>query len=402
MKKRRPKGRKIYKTKEKNYYGKSAGGKFISGCLTLVLMGGVGFLGYSVAGPMLSFDRKTGDNAEDIIPTSPDNLISIDSYTESVAAANEGDTEPEIVNEENISSYRQYRAAAVPNEALGDIDSLRAALESIPTDENIEYAEIPMKISGGNVLYSCSAFEAQEVGGKTAALGAEQIASAVQEYGFRPVAVISCFDDTNLPELYSTSGYSIGEDGELWRDAEGKAQVSPYSDVSLTYNSYIIREAVMSGFEKIICTDLEFPEFSDTELENMDIRLKSDVERTSVMTSAVNYLNDITLECDAVLMPEYSAKSIITGGTVLPVKSVINTESIIIDICIDEFADIDEQYEIDGTPAEITEKVLGYISGKTGELNTIIRISGKDLTYESLREAKNIAEAYGFSSFVIG
>ena len=43
------KGRKIYKTKEKNYYGKSPVGKAFSVGLTVLLIGGIGFIGYSVA-----------------------------------------------------------------------------------------------------------------------------------------------------------------------------------------------------------------------------------------------------------------------------------------------------------------------------------------------------------------
>ena len=43
------KGRKIYKTKEKNYYGKSPVGKAFSVGLTILLLGGIGFIGYSGA-----------------------------------------------------------------------------------------------------------------------------------------------------------------------------------------------------------------------------------------------------------------------------------------------------------------------------------------------------------------
>ena len=55
------KGRKIYKTKEKNYYGKSPFGKFMSGALSVLLIGGLGFLGYSVAEPIINYTRKAGD-----------------------------------------------------------------------------------------------------------------------------------------------------------------------------------------------------------------------------------------------------------------------------------------------------------------------------------------------------
>lgn len=52
------KGRKIYKTKEKNYYGKSPVGKAFSVVLTVLLLGGIGFIGYSVAEPIINYSKK--------------------------------------------------------------------------------------------------------------------------------------------------------------------------------------------------------------------------------------------------------------------------------------------------------------------------------------------------------
>ena len=55
------KGRKIYKTKEKNYYGKSPVGKAFSVGLSILLIGGIGFIGYSVAEPIINYNKKKGD-----------------------------------------------------------------------------------------------------------------------------------------------------------------------------------------------------------------------------------------------------------------------------------------------------------------------------------------------------
>ena len=45
---RKTKGRKIYKTKEKNYYGKTPLGKAFSVALSVLLIGGLGFIGYNI------------------------------------------------------------------------------------------------------------------------------------------------------------------------------------------------------------------------------------------------------------------------------------------------------------------------------------------------------------------
>ena len=59
----RNKGRKIYKTKEKNYYGKSPLGKAFSVGLSILLIGGIGFIGYSVAEPIVNYTKKKGDDS---------------------------------------------------------------------------------------------------------------------------------------------------------------------------------------------------------------------------------------------------------------------------------------------------------------------------------------------------
>ena len=66
--KRKNKGRKIYKTKEKNYYGKSPVGKFMSGLLTVLLIGGIGFIGYSVAEPIINYTQHKGDKPASTMP----------------------------------------------------------------------------------------------------------------------------------------------------------------------------------------------------------------------------------------------------------------------------------------------------------------------------------------------
>ena len=61
------KGRKIYKTKEKNFYGKSIPNKIFSAGLTVLFLSGVVFLGYSVAEPIMNYTKKKGDNSVPIV-----------------------------------------------------------------------------------------------------------------------------------------------------------------------------------------------------------------------------------------------------------------------------------------------------------------------------------------------
>ena len=125
------KGRKIYKTKEKNYYGKSPFGKFMSGALTVLLIGGIGFLGYSAAEPIINYTKHKGDE-----PSVPEQTSApTEAGTEAVTTAmTEAVTEPptEPVTESS------YTAASLKGSDLANIDTLRAALAALPKNEDIQ------------------------------------------------------------------------------------------------------------------------------------------------------------------------------------------------------------------------------------------------------------------------
>ena len=59
-------------------------------------------------------------------------------------------------------------------------------------------------------------------------------------------------------------------------------------------------------------------------------------------------------------------------------------------------------YEFEGTPADMTEKCLGFLSDRLTDFNVTVRISGSAATAEELAAAKDKAAAHGYSSFVIG
>ena len=165
MKRRKYKGRKIYKTKEKNYYDKSFSGKLLSLFLTLILLGGVGFIGYSVAEPLLNFSKKAGDTVSESVPepvtetvtalTSETTQTATTYQTTTVSAvrttatskvsattSSYSDTDSETVTTSvQKKNSDDYRASSIPLSAVRSIDALDSALFAIPAVEDIEYIE---------------------------------------------------------------------------------------------------------------------------------------------------------------------------------------------------------------------------------------------------------------------
>ena len=122
--KRKNKGRKIYKTKEKNYYGKSPVGKFMSGLLTVLLIGGIGFIGYSVAEPIINYTQHKGDKPASTMPVTTD-----------------GTGGEESSSGEKASSER-FKAVCLTASDIQSVSTLEKAVDSIPADGGYEYVEV--------------------------------------------------------------------------------------------------------------------------------------------------------------------------------------------------------------------------------------------------------------------
>ena len=251
----RNKGRKIYKTKEKNYYGKTPFGKFMSGALTVLLLGGIGFLGYSAAEPLINYTKKRGDDASAASETSADFTAEPTAATAAVV------TIPENLNAET------YKIVSLKVDALKDSASLQSALSAINVNVGYEYVAVPLKVTGGEIYYSSGITEAQLSGAVQSSLTLGDITSAVRSAGFKPVAEISMLEDHVAPYTYADMAYTTIDDGSRWIDARGKHWLSPLSDRATTYITAVCDEIAAADFDRAICSDIKFPQLTANDKE---------------------------------------------------------------------------------------------------------------------------------------
>lgn len=389
--KRKNKGRKIYKTKEKNYYGKSPMGKFLSGALTVLLIGGIGFLGYSLAEPIVNYTQHKGDEPE-----------ATEAPTTEAAEASESTTEATAETATVPVKESIYTAAALKAADMASVESLRAALADVPKND-VEYIELPLKVSGGGVYYASSVLEAQTAIRSELALS--DIVEEVEKSGFKPAAVISVLNDNIMPEAYPDGGYVLADGGELWTDSSGKRWTTPYSQRVLNYNVSLIVELVSAGFEQIICSDMVFPEFTESDLEILDPVLGQN-DRCIALTSAANLLYNTTVSGGASMQIEVSAEDILKGKADVLQPMLLSSGNIILNIDLDKLSggisDGKTAYEFSGTPVENIEKCLDIVNDKLVDFNAVIRVSGASLKYEELAEAKEAISDYGCEAYVIG
>lgn len=407
MRRSKPKGRKIYKTKEKNYYGKSPLGKFLSGALTMLLIGGIGFIGYSIAEPVINYTQHKGDQPA----TEPDTTEPyVPAETQPASGAQPTSVPVTAIEPEKTDIvFDGYMAAAIPESAMDSAESISYAIASVPADRGIEYIEVPLKAKGGKVWYSSGLPAAQYSGAVQSQLTLSEIAEIIENNGFKPAAVISAFEDSILPLSYPDSGYVTIDDGSQWIDNGleygGKPWITPYSQTGLDYLSGLVDEISGEGFDRVICADLKFPYFRDSDLDLLDERL-SRSDRCMALTSAANLLYNKCLSNGASMFVEVSAADIIRGNDDVLQPMLLSSNTVVLNIDIAELSagvsDGMTIHEFNGTPEEITEKCLKSTEDKLKDLNVSVRISGTGYTPEQLIKAEEKAAGLGYRSFVLG
>ena len=399
----RNKGRKIYKTKEKNYYGKSPIGKAFSIGLSVLLIGGIGFIGYSVAEPLVNYSKKTGDDKSSVsVETTADAEIT----SEMFPTDSNGER---IANPHQSVNFETYRAAAVKENDLMSADTLKMAIDRLPTGQKIEYVEVPLKATGGRIYYSSSVPYAYQAQAYETMMSLDEIVSIIKKAGYKPVAIVSTFNDNILPVVDGQSGYITADTGEQWIDndyeAGGKPWASPYSQTTLNYLKSIVTEIAISGFDRIICSDFEYPHFRESDLEMLDPELAGP-ERQMAMTAAANLLNETILENGAKMFIEVSASELLKGYTDVLQPMLLNVNTIVLDIDLDEISSGiyagTTVYDFGGKASDKVEKMLKLVEEDLADFNVAVRISGSSESMSEVISARDKAVDKGYSSFVIG
>ena len=394
------KGRKIYKTKEKNYYGKSPVGKAFSVGLTVLLIGGIVFIGYSVAEPLINYTKKKGDS------TVESEMIASDTTPT--------DENGEPVTEEGAApqvpvSAEAYRAYALDPLDIADAQSIKAALKRVTSEEKIEYIEVPLKVSGGNIYYATNNYYATSSGVIQSYTKLSEIVSAISAEGYKPVALISTFNDNVIPNYFRDMSYLTVDDGSQWIDndinAGGKPWMTPFSESAVEYNTDIAEEVAQAGFERVVCYDFVFPDFRPSDVEFLGEKVVSP-DRYMALTSAANMMYDKIMTEGSKMMLEVNASDLLKGknDVLQPMLLKVNTIILNIDLDIMSYGVYtgDTVYEFTGTPAENVRKMLDLVSEDVSDFNVAVRVSGTTLSTQEMLEAKEEIVGYGFDSYVLG
>lgn len=390
------KGRKIYKTKERNYYRKRKSSRFMSVGLTILLTGGLVFVGYSVAEPLLNYSKKQGDNS---ISSLGNSINADEMYNADESSL--GDLE----DFEELSS--PYKCTFLSRRSLDDIYSLEDALDEI-SDSGVKYVAVPLKISGGRIYYSSGVRGAEYSGAVVSYMELDEIVSAIEEAGLKSIAYMCVLDDNIYPASYPDAGYRIDESGSIWLDNSpdngGKPWLNPFSYETVDYVENLADEITLSGFDKIIYSGIEFPPFRQSDLDYIGETVKESGRYTKLVTLA-NELCTIAENNGIQSMLEVAATDVAKGNAEVLHAELLSVRTIVVNINFDELYSIETAdgtfYEFNGDNVSNAKKIMRIIKDDIEKFNVVVRLSGDDIYEDELEEVREALVKLGYKSYIL-
>lgn len=303
----------------------SPGRTFLSVCFTFLMAGAIGVVGYSIAKPILQYEPSP------VTPTTTADNANMTSILETTQA---------LVSEELVSTTEM---ATVPHSqvqtgvvlaasALMDETTFRQALQQARAQQPAgTLLVLPLKVSGGAVLYQTKSTLAQTCGAAQGTLSLAEMVTAAQDAGFSPVAQVSLLADNLLPDAEPEAGFLV-TDGSRWLDNSqengGKPWVSPFSEVTIQYLTELVQEVAASGMTQIWCTDVTFPAFRSSDLDYIGQSVQRD-DRNMVL---IQLTNDMTEAAGTVpVYLEVSAARLAAGTEEVFVPQQLTISGVVLD-----------------------------------------------------------------------
>lgn len=260
--------------------------KVLSVSLTVLLIGGVGVLGYSIARPIMQFQKE--ENSTLVLETKETNPS--DAAAQEFVAATEIPTaaEPEQTHPKP-ASFPVY----LPENAWQNRDALTQAIAQAKQDvPEADAVVVTMKAPGGVLCYRTSVPLGETCGAAQGSLTASEIAEIVAQYDLTAIARCSLLQDNLAPDGDPQAGY-VTMDGSRWLDNKkengGKPWIDPQSETAQQYLSDLIGEMTSAGFSEIWCCDVIFPPFRESDYTYLAPWVQSS-ERSDVLTALLERL----------------------------------------------------------------------------------------------------------------
>lgn len=256
---------KIKRSKGRLYKKKRSTAKTVIETAVLVLLaGGLIFVGYKAAGPLIEYFNNGGGSTAITGWTPSESILSGDTTPPDTSSSpTEASTEPSV---ERLGSY------LLPQAALQSKTSLNSALDNAKK-MGFGIVIAPLKDDTGNFLYKSGLESLKNMQFNKGTLTAKEIAEAIKAKGLVPKADISALKDYQSPEYISDLSYfTVG--GYRWYDAMpedgGRQWIDPHREGAKKYCSDIVNELKAAGFEEIVMSNTRYPPFQYGDIKYLD------------------------------------------------------------------------------------------------------------------------------------
>ena len=294
----------------------------------------------------------------------------------------------EIINNIDINAdYGIFNAYHLGTNDLKDAETLSRAIDGIKGSYTM--VVVPLKETGGKLWYKSSVSEAQLAKAVVGTMTLDEIAKVIRDKGYTPSADISTLEDSIFPATYGDAGYTFTDGVTHWFDDSiengGKPWLSPFSDLTKNYLNNIVREIASAGFKTILCSDMKFPSFRDSDIE----LLGTGVTNTTGLTDLANTLAETAKANNAQFMVIIPSADIIAGTADVLEPGLSENVKIAPSMTL---------VDLEGRQYERCKEILNIVAGQAMGLKIVpyIRAGGTDAS-EAIRACTEL----GYTDYMV-
>ena len=389
---------KIKRSKGRLYKKRKSAGRRVAEVILMVLVVGVlGVVGYSAAGPLISYFR--GEGGESVTtPWEPPESSTPEESETSDSSDSESTTTTQPV-------YDGSGAYLLPEDALSNLSALLQAL-SAAESSGCSVIIVTVKDQEGYMLYNSQLSSIKDTELVTGSMTAAQIVTSVKERGFTGVmALVPTLYDRTTPRFVSDTGYRFADDSYAWLDASadkgGKQWVDPFRSGTRTYYTQLVRELTGAGFDEVLLSELRFPRFTTYDMSILDPRSFSDTRYTALtslyssVSSAAS--NKTAVSADIADVLSGYGNSFAGTAEILSDKSFTGTVYLMIDLSAFGTSLPTGENTSMTLPADPAQKAKALVSRAAGYIGTNVTvipvIKAEGISAEALKQCYEALKA---------
>lgn len=271
--------------------------------VTVLVVCGLGVLGYGLGKPLLKYIQDKDQNSSQSGSATSELISSImnsqneESSDSSVLVSTNNPADSSSENSSDTSQPQPQitdKIYYLPDDAAASESTLTAALADAK-NSGCSVVAVTLKDTIGHLLYQTDIAGVKDTEVVTGTLTASQIAAQINKEGFVPAVRINTLMD-QLGSVYVKGNYRIADaqGGGSWHDNRvekgGKVWMSPFKSEASQYIGNITDELSKAGFKHIICTNTRYPAFHSVDITTYlsDLPLSDSAKRTEALWSVVN------------------------------------------------------------------------------------------------------------------